>query len=149
MNLIPRVDEPVPDEWDELESRILATADYVRPSQDLRPRLMEAVEGGKEFEQVLGSTLWTALAAVFILGWCTRCASLPSSFVSFSQKISDGTPLSPTELIEFDNRLGGNRPSSDRHAMISGDVDLAWRMVASFKAARSQAAVILQFSQIQ
>ena len=72
-------------EWDEVEALVRAAGGYVRPSEDLRPRLLETARAESRERQAHWRIWQLALAIALLAAVATVFGARPGTAASFSQ----------------------------------------------------------------
>jgi hypothetical protein len=120
------------DAYDDVEAMLRAASGYVRASDDLRPRVLEAV---KLQSRERRARQWIRLAAMFVLPLALVAATLRSEFDEASSR-----PLGIVVAAGFDEFFTPTAVAANR----SGDGD--WRMLDAFTELRRQQAQVLRFA---
>ena len=126
--------------WDELESAIGRAAEYVEPSDDLRPRLLESARRRWLNERSLGSFLGMALAAMILAAFLAGRANSPVRDGNFPQRLLAGSPISLVELCRLtDMDCLSAWGSPDPRALGGENAWQAVRVMSHLRAERARA----------
>jgi hypothetical protein len=120
-----------------IEAMILAAGTYVRPSEDLRPKILERTEEREQTQIVIGNSLWISMAVMLLASWSIGCFSTPVPMQRIAHLLAQGAFTSGTELCCLNRE-----PCEQARAQAVVDsppleTELAWRAVHAAKALRS------------
>jgi hypothetical protein len=112
------------EQWDDVESLVRAAGNYVRPSDDLRPRVLETARA-ESHERWAQRQIWQVALVVALLGVC-------STSVRSRMEVA-----APPSGIAFERGAIARRAESGEDG---------WKMVESFTDLRRQHAAMLRLT---
>jgi len=112
------------EQWDDVETLVRAAGNYVRPSDDLRPRVLESARA-ESHERWAQRQIWQVALVVALLG-------VYSSSVRSRMEVA----APPTEIAIEMGAMARRAESSE----------VGWKMVESFTDLRRQQAAMLRLT---
>ena len=136
--------ELIPEDWNEIEEQIRIAGQYVRPSDDRRPLVLEGAHRKRQFEDLLGGCLFMLLATGILWAWSATGFLTPTPARELGRFLAAGSSLSLRELCQIQDEDYWDSLQLSAARTRNAEPDEAWRAVHSMEVLRRERSAVVR-----